>query len=129
VDIFTDGNRFFAIPLYVSDSVKNDLPDPVLAKRKGAAQPTFCFSINKNDWVEISKTDGNYAGYFLNFDSSNSRFRLTAHDRNPLEGGKDGFRVSTKTHVKAIYKYHVDLLGNLHRAHAEVRQPIHRKGR
>jgi CRISPR-associated endonuclease Csn1 len=128
VDVFTDGVNYFAVPLYVSDAAEKTLPEPSL-KHKDGAKPSFCFSICKNDWVEISKSDGTFAGYFLNFDSSDSRFRLTAHDRNSQQGGKDGFRVSTKTQVKNIAKYHVDLFGNLHRVHAETRQPLRHKGK
>ncbi|MFZ5466404.1 MAG: type II CRISPR RNA-guided endonuclease Cas9 [Pseudomonadota bacterium] len=58
VDIFTDGKKFYAVPLYVADAVKQELPNRAVVAFKPEEEWTvmdenyrFLFSLHPNDWV------------------------------------------------------------------------------
>lgn len=58
VDIFTKAGKFYAVPLYVADAVKTELPNKAAVAAKDESEWTvmddsfaFLFSLNPNDWV------------------------------------------------------------------------------
>jgi len=60
VDIFTKGGKFHAVPLYVADAVKAELPNRAAVSGKSEADWTvmdesfqFLFSLYPNDWVRV----------------------------------------------------------------------------
>jgi CRISPR-associated endonuclease Csn1 len=134
VDIFTKGGKFYAVPLYVADAVKAELPNrAALQARPEEEWPvmdesyTFLFSLHPNDWLSVKLRDGVKEGYFSGLDRSTALVSLWTHDRNQSQG-KDGLlrSIGIKT-AMSLEKYHVDLLGRLHKVHHEVRQPLHQK--
>ena len=63
VDIFTDGKRFHAVPLYVADVVRSRLPNRAVVAYKPEDEWTvmddsdgycFLFSLHPNDWVRVT---------------------------------------------------------------------------
>ncbi len=135
VDIFTKANKFYAVPLYVSDVGRNHLPNRAANANKLESEwPImnesfiFIFSLFPNDWVRIQyKTGVVKEGYYCEFNRSTASISLYLHDRNK-KLAKDGKNssIGIKT-VLLIEKYHVDLLGRLHKAKPETRQPLRHK--
>lgn len=132
VDVFSRGGKFYAVPVYVADTAQTELPSrAVVAYKPETEWPAmdekqFMFSLHPNDWVTVKLRAETITGYFAGMDRSTGAISVWAHDRNQ-NIGKDGqWRgVGMKTAL-AVEKYHVDLLGKLHRVHAEMRLPIHR---
>lgn len=137
VDIFTDGKKFHAVPLYVADAVKRELPNRAVVASKPENEWTtiddrhrFMFSLYPNDWVSVvvKPNEAPMEGYYAGLDRSTGSINLWAHDRNQSIGKNGLIRgIGIKT-AHSLKKYHVDLLGNVHRVHQETRQPLNRKG-
>lgn len=135
VDIFTKGDKFFAVLLYVADTVKTELPNrAVVANKPESEWPimddsyAFLFSLHPNDWIKVTLKDQPLKeGYFSGLDRSTGAISIWAHDRNSSVG-KDGLMrsIGIKTAL-SLEKCHVDILGRLHRVHQETRQPLRRK--
>ena len=136
VDIFTDGKKFYAVPLYVADALKPELPNRAVVGKKPESEWTemdenhyrFMFSLYPNDWIKITfKNKPQQEGYFAGLDRSTGAISIWAHDRNP-QVGKDGLMrgIGIKT-AQSIEKYHVDMLGRLYRVRQESRQPLTHK--
>jgi CRISPR-associated endonuclease Csn1 len=133
VDVFSKGGKFCAVPVYVADAAKAELPNrAVLHSKPESEWPEmdasyfFLFSLHPNDWLTVRLKPEVIEGYFAGLDRSTGAISLWAHDRNQSIGD-NGLRrsIGIKTSI-ALEKHHVDLLGNLHRVHSEVRLPIHR---
>ena len=138
VDIFTDGKKFYAVPLYVADAVKKELPNRAVVQSKPEEEWTvmdenyrFLFSLHPNDWVRIQqKGKPRLEGYFSGLDRATGSLSLWAHDRNQTVGKDGQIRgIGIKTAL-FVEKFHVDLLGRLYPARQEIRQPLRqaRKG-
>jgi len=129
VDIFTRDRRFYAVPLYVADTVRYNLP---LVSAPGNElmddSYSFLFSLYPNDWLKVSfKKDPPKEGYFAGLDISNGAISIWAHDRNQAVGKKGLLRsIGIKTAL-SLEKYHVDILGRLYRAQQETRKPLKHK--
>lgn len=132
VDIFTKGGKFYAVPLYVADAVKDELPKYAVVGGRPEAEWTlmdesyqFIFSLNPNDWVRAVFRDGGVKeGYFAGLDRATAAISIWAHDRNPSIGREGLMRgIGIKTAL-SVEKYHVDMLGNLYRVKQEIRQPL-----
>lgn len=136
VDIFTKGGKFFAVPLYVADVVKKELPNrAVVAFKPEEEWPvmdetySFLFSLHGNDWIKVlQKRKPVIEGYFHSVHRGTGNISLWSHDRNQ-KIGKQGFieGIGIKTAL-SVEKLHVDMLGNLHRVQHEIRHPLTRKG-
>lgn len=134
VDIFTKGGRFHAVPVYASDSVKKELPNRAVIAFKPEEEWTvmdeshqFLFSLYPNDWVTIRLKNEVREGYYAGLNRATGNIDLWLHDRNQTQGKKGMLEGNGIKTALAVEKYHVDLLGNLHRAHKEERLPIHVK--
>jgi len=135
VDIFTKSGKFFAVPLYVADVVRTELPNRAVVQSKPEDEwPVmdenylFLFSLHSNDWVKVSyKNDPAKEGYYSGLNRATAAIDIWSHDRNQTIG-KDGLMqsIGIKTAL-SVEKYHVDLLGNLYKVHQETRQPLHHK--
>ena len=136
IDVFTDGKKFHVVPLYVADVVKCELPDRAVVAYKPEEEWTvmdehhdFLFSLHANDWVRISlKNEVQKEGYYAGLNRATGAISIWVHDRNK-EKGRNGFidGIGIKTAI-SVEKFHVDLLGNLHRVRQEIRRPLIRKG-
>lgn len=132
LDIFTDGKKFYAVPLYVSDVVKSTLPDRAVVAKKSEDKwmvmddrYTFLFSLHPNDWVKVvSKKRETKEGYYSIFDRSRGTISILAHDRSS-KIGKDGLirSIGIKTAL-SVEKFHVDLLGRIYPVQQEIRRPL-----
>lgn len=133
VDIFQDKKKkgFYAVPLYVSDCIKTELPNKAV---KGAIPENdwpmmddnfeFLFSLFANDWLEITLRDKTIEGYFSGLDRFTASVKVWTHDRNQSVGEKGLLRgIGIKTAL-SLKKYHVDFLGNLYWVEKEMRKPL-----
>ncbi len=131
VDIFKKNGKFYAVPLYVSDSSSIALPNRAATNKKLKEQweimddsYQFLFSLYKNDWVKVNDKKSIREGYFVSLDIATAAITLRVHDRD-IRIGKNGEirSIGIKT-AKAVEKYHVDLLGNLYQVKNEQRKPL-----
>ena len=131
IDIFKKGNKFFIVPLYVVDSVHKVIPNKAVVAEKPDSEwifmdetYTFLFSVQKNDWISVRDKKSVREGYYCDFDRHTCAISLWIHDRN-LNVGKNGkFRGIGIKNAIYLEKYHVDLLGKLHKVKQETRQPL-----
>lgn len=132
IDIFGKGGKFFIVPLYVSDAVKGVLPNKAVVANKPENEWVeidenydFLFTLHPNDWVKINFKKGEpKEGYYAGMNRSTGAINLWSHDRNQNVGKKGIFESIGIKIAKSVEKYHVDLLGRLHKVHHEKRQPI-----
>lgn len=133
-DIFTKNKKFYAVPVYVADAVKKDLPDKAVAPGEQEENwpvmdnsYTFLFSLYPNDWVTLRLKKEIREGYYASLHRGTASINIWLHDRNRTLG-KQGLLEGNGIKIAiSIEKYHVDLLGNLYRVYKEERQPIHVK--
>lgn len=133
-DIFTKAGKYFAVPIYVADAVRGELPNRAVIQAKPELDwPVmdetyqFLFSLYPNDWVTIRLKNEVRAGYYAGLDRATGNVSLWLHDRNQMAGQKGLLTGNGIKTALAVEKYHVDLLGNLHRVHKEERQHIQAK--
>lgn len=136
IDLFSKKGKFFAVPIYVADVARKELPNrAVVAYKPEGEWPEmddtyeFMFSLYPNDWVKVLLKSEVKEGYFSGLDRATGAISLWVHDRNQHVGKKGQWRgIGIKT-AKLVEKYHVDLLGNLRRARNEKRKPVFRNDR
>ena len=132
-DVFTDGKKYFLVPVYVSDAAKKELPNRAVSAGKVESDWTvmdetyqFLFSLHKNDWICVQgkpKTKP-FAGYYAGLDRATGGISLWSHDRNQAEGKQGLYRSIGVKGAENFTKYHIDLLGGLHKVQEETRQPL-----
>lgn len=134
IDIFTDGIKFYAVPLYISDIGKKDLPNRAVVASKDENEweeitetYQFLFSLYPNDWIKVEKNGEVIEGYFKKFNRATGVINVACHDLSK-KVGRDGVvrGIGVKT-VDSISKFHVDLLGGLHLVRKEFRQPLRKE--
>lgn len=133
VDVFGKGGKFYAVPVYVADAARSELPNKaVVAFKPESEWPemdetyTFMFSLHPNDWVCLRYRNApSREGYFSGLNRATGAIDIWVHDRNPAAVKNGLYEGNGMKTALAVEKYHVDLLGNLHRVHAEKRLPIH----
>lgn len=133
LDVFhIDGDGYYYVPLYVSDTLKKELPNRAFTRNKPYQEwkimkdEDFVFSLYAHDLIRISnaeaiklkiapnakgnpeklQTDGLY--YYRGFDISTGSLTIDLHDRSYWRKSLGG-----KT-LNLIEKYEVDVLGNYH---------------
>jgi CRISPR-associated endonuclease Csn1 len=133
-DIFTKNKEFYAVPVYVADAAKKELPNKaVVGNTPEEDWPvmddtyTFLFSLYPNDWVTLRLKKEVREGYYAGLDRGTASINIWLHDRNRTLGKQGLLKSNGIKTALAIEKYHVDLLGNLYRVHKEERQPIYHK--
>lgn len=132
VDIFSKAGKFYAVPLYVADAVKTELPNKAAVAAKDESEwvemdesYAFLFSFNPNDWVKVSfKNKPTQEGYFAGLDRGTAAISIWTHDRNPSASKEGLIRGIGIKIALSVEKYHVDMLGNLYAVKQEVRQPL-----
>ncbi|MHB1143512.1 MAG: type II CRISPR RNA-guided endonuclease Cas9 [Thiobacillus sp.] len=133
VDVFSKGGKFYAVPVYVADAARAELPNRAVVQSKPEgewpemdATYAFLFSLHPNDWVCLRyKNAPSREGYFSGLNRATGAIDIWVHDRNPATVKNGLFEGNGMKTALAVEKYHVDLLGNLHRVHVEKRLPIH----
>ncbi len=133
LDIFTDGKKFYSVPIYVADLVEPTLPNKACVAHKLDHDWTemtekyrFLFRLYPNDWVRVVKPKEVIEGYYAGFDRGSGNISIWSHDRNQLVGTGGQFRgIGIKT-AKSVEKFHTDVLGRLYPATQEIRHhPYH----
>lgn len=132
VDIFTKSGKYHAVPIYVSDAAKKELPNRAVVQGKPEEEWTvmdeshrFLFSLYPNDWVCIRyKNAPSREGYYAGLNRSTGAIDLWVHDRNQAQGKKGLLEGNGIKIALSVEKYNVDLLGGLHRVRHEERQAI-----
>lgn len=132
VDIFSKAGKFHAVPVYVADAAREELPNRAVIGAKTEAEWTliddsfqFMFSLYSNDYLRIIfERSPVREGYYAGFNRATGNVDLWLHDRNQNQGKKGMLEGNGIKTVKALEKYHVDYLGRLHRVHHEVRSPL-----
>lgn len=114
VDVFKSGPAYVVVPRYAAGN----------ASIRGGPQPlqdaSFCFSLQKNDFVEIVIDDQTVRGYFVMYETD-GRVTLRAHDQPQPD--KKFFRRSVSNAAR-ISKLNVDVLGSLFPARPEPRRGL-----
>jgi CRISPR-associated endonuclease Csn1 len=132
IDIFTKAGKYFVVPLYVADVIKEALPNKAVIPLKEENEWVeidenykFLFSLYPNDWVKVTfKSKPTKEGFYAGFNRWTAAIDLWVHDRNQSEGKKGLYQgIGIKT-AKSVEKYHVDLLGRLYKVQHEERQTI-----
>jgi len=121
VDVFQHKIGSFAVvPKYQA------FPEKMRSTLASPAESKFCFSLTKNDYVEIEIGTEFVRGYFVMYESD-GRMTLRAHDQPQPD--KKYFRKSVAG-AKNIKKYNIDILGNRYPAPPEKRRlyPAQRSG-
>ena len=113
--------------------LKKDLPNKAVSRDKPECDWTvmdetyqFLFSLHKNDWISVQgkpKTKP-FAGYYAGLDRATGAISLWSHDRNKAEGKQGLYRSIGVKGAESFTKYHIDLLGGLHKVQEETRQPL-----
>ncbi|MFA6971777.1 MAG: type II CRISPR RNA-guided endonuclease Cas9 [Gallionella sp.] len=115
VDVFQHNIGSFAVvPRYQA------LPEKMRSTLAAPAESKFCFSLTKNDYVEIEIGTEFVRGYFVMYESD-GRMTLRAHDQPQPD--KKYFRKSVAG-AKNIKKYNIDILGNLYPALPEKHRDL-----
>ena len=93
VDVFGKGGKFYAVPVYVADTARAELPNrAVVAFKPESEWPemdgtyAFLFSLHPNDWVAVKLKTEVIEGYFSGLDRSTGAASIWAHDRNQSVG-------------------------------------------
>ncbi|MCW1966618.1 MAG: type II CRISPR RNA-guided endonuclease Cas9 [Anaerolineae bacterium] len=132
IDVFQKGKHFFAVPVYASDAGTAALPNRAAVANKPESDwieindsYRFLFSLYKNDWVVLRyKTGEVREGYYAGFNRATAAIDLWAHDRNQAVGRQGKIESCGIKTAQGFEKHHVDMLGGLHPALPEARQPI-----
>lgn len=134
VDVFAKGGKWFLVPIYVADMIKQELPNKAIVANKDETEwPVmdktyeFKFTLQKNDLIAIKQKgeDEEYLGYFTGAHRGTAQIALEFHDRSNFKISTNGklenpwhFGSKTLQHIK---KYQVDALGNYHEIKSEKR--------
>lgn len=114
VDVFKQKSGIVVVPRYQADTEKTrGVPlEPT--------EETYCFSLTKNELVELTIGTETVRGYFVMYESD-GRVTLRAHDQPQPD--KQFFRKSISKASRMI-KFHVDILGNIHPDRPEPRRGL-----
>lgn len=115
VDVFLKDKKYYIVPIYVSDTIKPELPNRAIVAHKSEKDwdnidesYKFIFSLYKNDLIEVKSKKKTIFGYYVGCHRGTANITVVAHDRVNSEE-KDGTGV--KTGIISFKKFTVDPLG------------------
>lgn len=124
IDIFKKDNKYYIVPIYIADLVKNELPNKVIKsdvprKDWNTIDDTyeFMFSLQQNDLVKLVTKDKEIFGYYRKCPGNHNQIFIDQHDIN-------NSKLSEKygiTNALILEKYTVDILGNYYKVRKEKR--------
>lgn len=132
IDIFEKESKFYLVPLYVADAVKNELPHSTAdGETRINDSFVFRFALHPNDLVKVTlKGKGSILGYFRGYGGPPNPYNITLaiHDRNKNGHERANEKgeipsIGVKTALK-IEKFNVDILGNIYPAPPEKRREL-----
>ena len=129
VDVFEKDNKFYLVPIYVSDFVKKELPNKAIVAYKDEEdwiemtdEYKFKFSLYPNDLVRIKKKgEKEVLTYYKETDRSNAGITVLINPN--VCGNKSTTKYGTKT-LEKFEKYQVDVLGNIFKIKKEKREGV-----
>lgn len=124
VDIFEKNNKFYMVPIYIADMVKEKLPNKAVKAFKNECDwiemdksYNFMFSIYHNDLLHLKKKNENdFFGYYTTIQRCTAAINLMAHD------GSEEYKSIGIQNLELFEKYEVDILGNYHKVKKETRK-------
>lgn len=126
VDVFSKNSKYYLVPIYVSDFVRQELPNKAIVQNKKEEdwiemtdEYEFKFSLYPNDLVKIKKKNEKevYAYY-------NSTDRSTAAMNLLSVGGEQKIRGIGVKSLEIFEKYEVSVLGNISKINKEKRKGV-----
>lgn len=114
VDVYRRPTSYVVVPRYQAE------PDRIRGGDRTPEDGTYCFSLTKNDLVEVTFGEQLTRGYFVMYESD-GRLTLRAHDQPQPD--KNYFRRSV-TGASQLRKFHVDVLGNVYPAQPEQQRGL-----
>lgn len=130
VDVFTREGKYYLVPIYVADMIKDKIPNKAIKAAKPESKwiemdenYTFKFSLYPNDLIGIKyKEDKNIQFmYYSSTDRSSAAIVCFNHDKSILPNGKTEQKIGV-LNLKLFEKYEVDILGNYHKVKKEIRK-------
>lgn len=126
-DVFSKGNKFYMVPIYVSNFVKDKLPNKAIVGSKDESdwiemtnEYEFKFSLYPNDLIKYKeKNKKEVFAYYTGVNRSNGVLKLI------LQNG-DTKEIGART-LNILEKYQVDVLGNISKVKKEKRQGVKEK--
>lgn len=123
VDVFEKDNKNYLVPIYVSDFVRNELPNKAIVQGKPEEQwiemnkeYKFKFSLYPNDLVKIKrKNEKEFYAYYCSTHRGTGNINLLLVNG---EARKDGIGIKN---AEIFEKYQVDILGNISKVNKEKR--------
>lgn len=136
VDIFRENGKYYMVPIYASDTVKNTLPNKAATAGKTydnwreVKDEDFLFSLYKGDLIGIKHKSGaklklstgenmqkqEFWAYYISTDIAGAQISGEAHDRS------FSFRSLGIQSLEYLKKYQVDVLGNVTEVKHETRK-------
>ena len=125
-DVFSKGNKFYMVPIYVSDFAKGELPNKAIVAKKDESdwiemteEYEFKFSLYQNDLIKYKiGNEKEVFAYYNGIDRSTGSMNVILQ--------KDSTRIGTRM-LKTLEKYQVDVLGNISKVKKEKREGVKRK--
>lgn len=126
VDVFENDNKYYLVPLYVSDFTKKNLPNKAIVAFKEENQwiemteeYNFKFSLYPNDLIRIKKkNEKEFFAYYNTTQRSTAAINLLS-----VNGEKKISGVGVKS-LEVFEKYQVDVLGNISKVNKEKREGV-----
>lgn len=124
VDVFTKDSKYYLVPIYVADMVKDRLPNKAIRQGKSESEwlemdenYTFKFSLYSNDMIAVKKkNEETIYGYYTSTHRGTGAINMISHDgTRKLEG-------IGPQNLEIFDKYEVDILGNYHKINKEQRK-------
>lgn len=126
VDVFEKDNKNYLVPIYVSDFVKDELPNKAIFANKDekkwiemTEEYKFKFSLYPNDLVKIKrKNEKEFYAYYCSTHRGTGAINLLAvNGERKIEG------IGAKS-LEIFEKYQVDVLGNISKINKEKREGV-----
>ncbi|RHW43473.1 type II CRISPR RNA-guided endonuclease Cas9 [Neobacillus notoginsengisoli] len=136
IDLFRKDNKYSIVPIYVIDTAEEDLPNRMVAARKGYhhwpeldKSFEFEFSVHPFDLIRIQSEKGDKIEdkflYFATIDIDSNRLECKEVNIPSVRNARFGLNS-----IISIEKYEVGILGDLHLVKKEPRKPFQNsKGR
>lgn len=126
IDVFEKDNKYYLVPIYVSDFSKKQLPNKAIVAKKDedkwiemTTEYNFKFSLYPNDLVKIKKkNEKEFYAYYTSTDRSAGAINAIKPN------GEERIRGIGVKGLEIFEKYQVDILGNISKIKKEKREGV-----
>ena len=129
VDVFEKTGKFYLVPIYVADMLKEELPNRAIKAHKNEEEwfvmddtYNFKFSLYHNDLIGIKKNESDKMEYYYYVGADRASGTISYINPNGEKFGKDKIMRSGAQGLATFEKYEVDILGNYHKVKKESRR-------